>query len=72
MKKLSSREKLVREKLLAMMDRCRHCAATLQGEIDRGVAIRQSIESKQARVDILQSHASELEEIVSRNLGGYP
>jgi hypothetical protein len=50
----------------------RRSARGLQSEIDRGIELRQSIESKQARVDVLTVCADQLERILDdRGLRDY-
>jgi len=50
----------------------RRSARGLQSEIDRGIELRQSIESKQARVDVLTVCADQLELILDdRGLRDY-
>lgn len=55
---------LVREALLDMAQGWRSSAAGLQLEIDNGVALRQSIESKAGRVAVLESCADQVERFV--------
>lgn len=42
----------------------------LQREVDNGIAIRQSAESKLARVQVLQCHADILERIIKEHSDG--
>ena len=53
---LESQLLVVRESLRKFATETAASAKCLEGEIQRGVALRQSIESKQARVDILRMH----------------
>lgn len=60
----------LREAIAEMAKRCRSSAECLQGEIDRGVAIRQSLESKEGRVAVLKAHADELERLLEAGCHG--
>jgi len=57
----------LREELEEMVRTWRSSAAGLQREIDGGVALRQSLESKESRVQVLESNADELERCVNRH-----
>ncbi len=53
--------------LLECVASWRSSARGLKQEIEQGVAIRQSLESKQARVDVLESNASQLERVLAEH-----
>jgi hypothetical protein len=61
---LTKREKAVRDKLLDSVAQMRNSASGLQREVDRGEAIRQSIESKESRIQVLTCCADDIERIV--------
>ena len=50
----------VAEAALKTVDDCESTAACMRSEIDRGIAIRQSFESKQARIDVSEGAAATL------------
>jgi hypothetical protein len=54
----------VRTALKREADAARRCARGLQSEIERGICIRQSAESKASRVQVLQSEADTLEALI--------
>lgn len=54
----------LREALEKEAKSCRDCANNLRREIANGIAIRQSIESKDARAQVLESHADALYRIL--------
>lgn len=68
-KKLSKREAAAREALLFEAKLMRASAAGLQREVDNGVAIRQSIESKESRIQVLEACADSVERIINAHFG---
>ena len=53
------------EELLNTSTRWRVSARGLRSEVERGVAVRQSIESKMARVQVLESNADSIEQALA-------
>lgn len=62
---LATALKKLRGDVARLAEEERACAKALQGEIDRGVAIRQSLESKAARVDVMTVFAERLERLLA-------
>ena len=66
----TKREKALLDKLRTMAARLRSHASGLQSEVDRGIALRQSIESKESRIQVLTSCADEIDSILKETFDG--
>jgi hypothetical protein len=67
---LRRREKALLDKLRAQAASWRSSAAGLQREVNQGIALRQSIESKEARIAVMEVHAEQLEQLIKEHING--
>jgi hypothetical protein len=65
---MAKREKVLLDKLRTMVARLRRHASGLQSEVDRGIAVRQSIESKESRIEVLTSCADEIDSLIKESV----
>lgn len=61
---MSKSEKRLRRRLVYFVEQNKSLATTLESEVRRGVCIRQSAESKQARADIMRVTANQIEQLL--------